>query len=81
MKIKTNGLILNEQTIGENDKLVTVLTETNGIIRCFAKGAKLLKSRKGIAVQTFSYSRLSIYHGRDEYIIDEVESIKLFFVL
>lgn len=81
MKISTNGLILNEQTIGENDKLVTVLTSTNGIIRCFAKGAKLLKNRKGIAVQALSYSRLSIFHGRDKYIIDEAEPISIFFEL
>ncbi len=81
MRITTNGLILNEQTIGENDKLVTVLTSTNGVIRCFAKGAKLIKNRSGAAAQTLSYSRLNIYHGRDKYIIDEAEPIKVFFEL
>ncbi len=81
MKISTEGLILTEQTIGENDKLVTVLTRSNGIIRCFVKGAKLLKGRRCTATQTLGYSRLSIFSGRDKYIIDEAEPIELFFNL
>lgn len=81
MKISTEGLILTEQTIGENDKLVTVLTRSNGIIRCFVKGAKLLKGRRCTATQSLSYSRLSIFSGRDKYIIDEAEPIELFFNL
>ncbi|MDD6488536.1 MAG: DNA repair protein RecO [Clostridia bacterium] len=81
MKISTDGLILTEQTIGENDKLITVLTRSNGIIRCFVKGAKLIKGRKCTATQSLSYSRLSIYFGREKYIIDEAEPIELFFNL
>lgn len=81
MKISTDGLILTEQTIGENDRLITVLTRSNGIIRCFVKGAKLLKGRRCTATQSLSYSRLSIYSGRDKYIIDEAEPLELFFNL
>lgn len=81
MKISTDGLILTEQTIGENDKLITVLTRSNGIIRCFVKGAKLIKGKKCTATQSLSYSRLSIYLGRDKYIIDEAEPLELFFDL
>lgn len=81
MKISTEGLILTEQTIGENDKLITVLTRSNGIIRCFVKGAKLLKGRRCTATQSLSYSRLSIFVGRDKYIIDDAEPIELFFDL
>lgn len=81
MKISTEGLILTEQTIGENDKLVTVLTRSNGIIRCFVKGAKLLKGRRCTATQSLGYSRLSIFSGREKYIIDEAEPIELFFNL
>lgn len=41
MKTLTEGLILREQNIGERDKLVTVLTVDKGIIKGFAKGAKI----------------------------------------
>ncbi len=81
MRFKTEGLILTEQTIRENDKLVTVLTRSEGIIRCFVRNAKLLKGRSCNAVQTLSYSRLSVYSGRDRYIIDDAEPIELFFDL
>ena len=33
MKINTTGLILSEKTIGENDKLVCVLTADKGVLR------------------------------------------------
>lgn len=81
MRFKTDGLILQEQTIKENDKLVTVLTRSEGIIRCFVRNAKLPKGRLCTATQALSYSRLSVYHGRDSYIIDEAEPVELFFNL
>ena len=46
MKFQTDGLIIREQNIGENDKLVWVLTKSHGVLRAFAKGAKSLKSAK-----------------------------------
>lgn len=40
MKFRTEGLIIKEQNIGEQDKLVFALTKSNGVIRAFVKGAK-----------------------------------------
>lgn len=45
MKFQTMGLIVKEQNIGEQDKLVHALTATNGIIKAFVRGAKILKSK------------------------------------
>lgn len=81
MRLKTDGLILTEQTIKENDKLVTVLTRNNGIIRCFVKNAKLYKGRLCTATQSLSYSEFVIYRNKDYYIIDEAETIELFYNL
>ena len=77
--IKTQGLILKEQSVGESDKLVTVLTRSNGVIRCFCKRAKKLISNVSSACQVMTYSRLGIFEGRDQYIITEAEVIKSFF--
>ncbi|MBO5020071.1 MAG: recombination protein O N-terminal domain-containing protein, partial [Clostridia bacterium] len=33
--------------VGESDRLVTLFTRENGIIRAFASGAKNIKSKKG----------------------------------
>ncbi len=81
MKVKTEGLILTEQTIKENDKLVTVLTRKNGIIRCFVKNAKLPKGRLCTATQSLSYSKIMLYSTKDYYIIQEAEPIEIFYNL
>lgn len=81
MQINTDGLIIREQSIGESDRLVTVLTREQGILRAFVRGAKAMKSRNASSTQLFCYSRLSIYEGRDKYIIDEAEPIEVFFSL
>lgn len=46
MKFRTEGLIIKEQNIGEQDKLVFALTKSNGVIRAFVKGAKNIKNGK-----------------------------------
>ena len=80
MQINTDGLIIREQSIGESDRLVTVLTREQGILRAFVRGAKAMKSRSASSTQLLCYSRLSIYEGREKYIIDEAEPIEVFFL-
>lgn len=79
--MKTQGLIIKEQTIGESDRLVTVLTRDDGILRAFARKAKNLKDTKNSATQLLCYSRLNIYVGREKYIINEAFPIEVFFGL
>ena len=81
MRLNTAGLIIREQTVGESDRLVTVLTAEYGIIRSFVRNANKIKSRLLSSTQLLSYSRLSIYKGRDSYIIDEAEPMEVFFSL
>lgn len=77
--IITEGLILKEQSVGESDKLVTVLTKTHGIIRCFSRRAKKLSSSVSSACQMMTFSRLEIHEGREKYIINSAHVIKSFF--
>ncbi len=81
MRTNTDGLILKEQNIGEKDKLVTVLTRRNGLVRAFVRGAKSFKNRKNSATGMFCYSKLSLYKNKDSYIIDEAEPLETFFGL
>lgn len=81
MQIKTEGLIIKEQTIGESDRLVWVLTRDMGVLRAFARRAKNFKDSKSAATQLLCYSRLFIYEGRDKYIINDAEPIEVFFGL
>lgn len=81
MVINTDGLVITERQVGESDRLVTVLTREEGVLRAFARKAKLLKSSKLSATQLFCYSRFSIYKGREKYMIDDAQPIEVFFDL
>ena len=78
MKFRTTGLIIKEQNIGEQDKLVYALTQTNGVIKAFVRGAKNIKNQKCAATSLLSYSRLTIYRGRDTYTIGDAIPEKIF---
>lgn len=80
-KHKTRGLILREMTLGESDRLVTVLTEDQGVIRAFARRAKNLGDSKNAATGLLCYSRLDLYQGRERYIINSAVPIEAFFGL
>ena len=81
MQINTDGLVIRESSVGENDRIITVLTKDFGIVRAFANGAKRMKSRTQCATQLLSYSRFSIYQGRKSSTVNEAQTIEIFFKL
>ena len=78
MQIETDGLVIMERQVGESDRLITVLTREEGVLRAFARKAKLLRSSKLSATQLLCYSRFLIYKGRDKYIIDDAQPVEVF---
>ena len=42
--IKTTGIVIAENSLGDSDKILTILTPNVGKISCVAKGAKRPKS-------------------------------------
>ncbi len=82
MRLTTDALIIRENNnIGEADRFVTALTRELGLVRASARGARNLKSRNASATQLLSYSRLTLFRGREKYIIDEAEPLQIFFGL
>ena len=81
MQIRTDGLVLCEQTVGESDRLITVLTRTDGLLRAFARGAHQLKNKSAAATQTLSYSDFAIFRGRESNVIDSADVRRVFFGL
>lgn len=82
MRQTTDALIIRENNnIGEADRFVTALTRDFGVVRASARGARNIKSRNASATQLLSYSRLTLYRGREKYIIDDAEPIRVFFEL
>ena len=80
MKLTTDALIIRENnTVGEADRFVTLLTRDRGIVRASVRGARQLKNRNGSATQLLCYSRVSLYKGREKYIVDDAEPLQVFF--
>ena len=81
MKIRftTVALVIGQSSIGDNDRLLTLMTRDLGVIRAFAVGAKSVKSRRGSATGLLSYSEFNIEKKGDTYKIIEASPIKLFF--
>ena len=45
MNSTTKGLVIREQTTGENDRLVTLLTADHGLVRAFVRGGDRKSTR------------------------------------
>lgn len=82
MNLTTDALIIRENNnIGEADRFITALTRDFGIVHASVRGAQRIKSRKITATSLLTYSRLTLYKGRKQYIITEAEPLQVFFNL
>ncbi len=81
MKIDARGLVVMEKRVGESDRLVTLLTAEKGILRAFVHFSGRARGSRLSATRLFTYSRFTIYEGRDSYIIDDAQPIEVFFDL
>ena len=81
MQITTKGLIIKEQSTGESDRIVTLLTADFGLIRAFVRRAKNLKNQNVSSTSLFVYGDFTLYKGKDAYVIDSAAPIEVFFDL
>lgn len=79
MRLNTDGLVIRTRNIGEADRLITVLTRQYGVVDAFVRGARKLKGRLASATQQFSYAKFIFFKGKDAFVVDEAEPIRLFF--
>ena len=82
MNIKTDGIILRETMTGEQDRLVTVLTRSNGVIKAFVNGARNPKSKNVSSTGLLCYSDFMINKSqKGVYVIREATAKEIFFLL
>lgn len=81
MRLQTQGLIIKETNVGENDKLIVILTRENGIVRAFADGARRMKGKNASATSLFCYADFILFKGKDTYKVNEIIPKELFFNL
>ena len=82
MRLTTDALIIRENNnIGEADRFVTALTREVGVVHASARGAQRVKSRLHAATSLLTYSRMTLFQGRKQYMVDEAAPLKVFFHL
>ena len=81
MQTKTQGLVIREQTVGESDRLVTLLTADYGLVKAFVRRAKNIKSNNVSATSLFAYSEFTLYRSREAYDVDNAVANEVFFDL
>lgn len=81
LKITAPGLVIREQSIGESDRLITVLTAEHGLVRAFSRGSKNAKSKKLAATSLLAYSDFTFSKKRDAFSVEEASVKEVFFEL
>jgi len=79
--VDSEGIILKTYSLAEADKIVVLLTRTEGLVRGVAKGAKRLKSRFGGGLEPFSIINISYFQKEERELvsISQIELVKSFF--
>ncbi len=81
VKITAPGLVIKEQSIGEADRLITVLTARYGLVRAFSRGAKKTKSKKLAATSLLAYGEFTFVKTKDAYSVEDAVVKEVFFEL
>ncbi len=67
----TKGLVLREVRYKEADRILTILTESDGKITAKARGALRKSSRAAAATQQLTYSELTLFGNRGKWTVNE----------
>lgn len=77
--IKVKGIVIKEIPYKDNDKIVTILTDSLGRISCMARGAKRTNSPILANCQYLVYSEFVLYKGKNFYHINSASVINTFY--
>lgn len=63
---RDRAIVLRSWKLGETDRIVSLLTRSNGRVRAVVKGARKPKSKLGGKVEPFGEIEVSLWKGRSE---------------
>ena len=63
--IKTKGIIIKRISLGEADRILTILTEDRGKIRVVARGVRKPRAKLGGFLELFRYNEYLLAEGRN----------------
>lgn len=76
--LKTKGIILKSNNVGDADKIVKILTPDRGVIDVSVKGARKMRSQFAATSQVFSFCDCVLAEGRNMYFLRSCETIESF---
>ena len=79
--IKTQGLVLKYNNLGEADRILTLLTKDKGKIKAYAKGCRRPKSSLTSSCEIFAYSDFILFKGTNFYHVSNGELRESFYDL
>ena len=75
---RDRAVVLRQHKLGEADRIVTLLTRENGLVRAVAKGVRRTRSKFGSRLEPFAHIDVQLYPGRNLDIVTQVVSIDAF---
>lgn len=81
MQIGTRAVVLSTRNMEDFDRLVVLLTEDQGIITAYAKGARRQKGTMASATEQLSYSAFQLFRNREKTFVDRAEVETIFFAI
>ena len=75
------AIVLRHADWGEADRLLTLYTREQGLVRALAKGARKVTSRKAGHLQPFTYITIQLAKGRDLLLVTQVDTVNAFLPL
>ncbi len=67
-----DGIVIREQILNDNDKLLTVLTGEKGKMTVLARGIKAIGSKRSAGAQLFCYSTFTFVERNGRNVLDEI---------
>ena len=81
MTVRTRGLVLRAMPVGDNDRLLTILSGDLGVITVSARGASRSGSRMAAMAQPLMYGDFMLFRGTTRYSLNGGDILVSFFNL
>jgi DNA repair protein RecO (recombination protein O) len=78
---RASAVVVRHGDWGEADRMLTLYTREQGMVRAVAKGARKITSRKAGHLQPFTHVSVQLAKGRDLLIVTQAETINAFLPL
>ncbi|QBJ94996.1 DNA repair protein RecO [Rhodococcus sp. ABRD24] len=75
---RDHAVVLRQHKLGEADRIVTLLTRQQGLVRAVAKGVRRTKSKFGARLEPFAHIDVQLYPGRSLDIVTQVQTVDAF---